>query len=54
MEVSLPSQLDDFVRAQVRSGRYTDEQEVVRQATLSVRAVLEGREPEGVVVRPPP
>ena len=30
------------------------EQEVVRQATLSVRAVLEGREPEGVVVRPPP
>ena len=30
------------------------EREVVRQATLSVRAVLEGREPEGVVVRPPP
>ena len=27
------------------------EQEVVRQATLSVRAVLEGREPEGLVVR---
>jgi len=27
------------------------EREVVRQATLSVRAVLEGREPEGVVVR---
>ena len=27
------------------------EQEVIRQATLSVRAVLEGREPEGVVVR---
>ena len=30
------------------------EQEVLRQATRSVRAVLEGREPEGVVVRPPP
>ena len=30
------------------------EQEVVRQATLSVRAVLEGREPKGVIVRPPP
>ena len=30
------------------------EQEVVHQATLSVRAVLEGREPEGVVVRPHP
>jgi D-3-phosphoglycerate dehydrogenase / 2-oxoglutarate reductase len=30
------------------------EGEVVRQATHSVRAVLEGREPEGVVVRPPP
>jgi D-3-phosphoglycerate dehydrogenase len=27
------------------------EQEVIRQATLSVRAVLEDREPEGVVVR---
>ena len=27
------------------------EQEVVRQATLSVRAVLENREPEGVVIR---
>jgi D-3-phosphoglycerate dehydrogenase len=30
------------------------EREVIRQATLSVRAVLEGRTPEGVVVRPPP
>jgi len=30
------------------------EREVIRQATLSVRAVLEGREPEGAVVRPPP
>jgi D-3-phosphoglycerate dehydrogenase len=30
------------------------EREVVRRATLSLRAVLEGREPEGVVVRPPP
>ena len=30
------------------------EHEVVRQATLSVRAVLEGREPDGVIVRPPP
>ena len=28
------------------------EAEVARQATLSLRAVLEGREPEGVVVRP--
>ena len=30
------------------------EQEVVHQASRSVRAVLEGRTPEGVVVRPPP
>src|SRR5256885_2462455 len=30
------------------------EHEVVRQATLSVRAVLEGRVPDGVIVRPPP
>jgi D-3-phosphoglycerate dehydrogenase len=28
------------------------EQEVYRRATLSVRAVLEGREPDGAVVRP--
>ena len=32
----------------------TAEEEVARQATLSVRAVLEGREPKGLVVRPPP
>jgi D-3-phosphoglycerate dehydrogenase len=32
----------------------TAEKEVVRQATLSVRAVLEGREPQGAVMRPPP
>ena len=30
------------------------EREVVHRATLSVRAVLEGREPEGAIVRPPP
>jgi len=30
------------------------EREVIRQATLSGRAVLEGREPEGAVVRPTP
>ena len=29
MEVSLPPQLEDFVRAEVRSGRYADEEEVV-------------------------
>jgi phosphoglycerate dehydrogenase-like enzyme len=28
------------------------EREVFRRSTLSVRAVLEGREPDGVVVRP--
>jgi D-3-phosphoglycerate dehydrogenase / 2-oxoglutarate reductase len=32
----------------------TAEQEVMRRATLSVRAVLEGREPEGPVFRPLP
>jgi D-3-phosphoglycerate dehydrogenase len=30
------------------------EREVAYRATLSLKAVLEGREPEGVVVRPPP
>jgi putative addiction module CopG family antidote len=44
MEVSLPSQLDDFVRAQVRSGRYTDEQEVVRDAVRQMRALVKASE----------
>jgi putative addiction module CopG family antidote len=44
MEVSLPSQLEDFVRAQVRSGRYTDEQEVVRDAVRQMRALVKASE----------
>ena len=31
MDVSLPPQLEEFVRAQARSGRYVDEEDVVRE-----------------------
>jgi putative addiction module CopG family antidote len=44
MDVSLPPQLDDFVRSQVRSGRYTDEQEVVREALRQMRALVKAAE----------
>ncbi len=44
MEVSLPSKLEDFVRAQVRSGRYVDEQEVVRDALRQMRALVKAAE----------
>ena len=44
MEVSLPSQLEDFVRAQARSGRYADEQEVVRDAVRQMRALVKASE----------
>ena len=44
MEVSLPPQLQDFVRSQVRSGRYTDEQEVVREALRQMRALVKAAE----------
>ncbi len=44
MEVSLPPQLEDFVRSQVRSGRYLDEQEVVRDALRQMRALVRAAE----------
>jgi putative addiction module CopG family antidote len=44
VELSLPSQLEEFVRAQVRSGRYTDEQEVVRDALRQMRALVKAAE----------
>ena len=44
MEVSLPPKLDDFVRAQARSGRYADEQEVVRDAVRQMRALVKAAE----------
>jgi putative addiction module CopG family antidote len=44
MELSLPPQLEDFVRSQVRSGRYTDEQEVVRDALRQMRALVRAAE----------
>ena len=44
MEVSLPSQLEDFVRAQARGGQYADEQDVVRDALRQMRALVKATE----------
>ena len=44
MELSLPPQLEDFVRSMVRSGRYVDEQEVVRDALRQMRAIVRAAE----------
>jgi putative addiction module CopG family antidote len=44
MELSLPPQLEEFVRAQVRTGRYIDEQEVVRDALRQMRALIRAAE----------
>lgn len=43
MEVSLPTKLEQFVRAQVRAGRYVDADEVVRDA---LRRMHEADAPE--------
>jgi putative addiction module CopG family antidote len=44
MEVSLPPQLEEFVRAQVRGGRYANEQEVVSDAVRQMRALVKAAE----------
>jgi putative addiction module CopG family antidote len=44
VEVSLPAQLEDFVRAQARGGQYADEQEVVRDAIRQMRALVKAAE----------
>lgn len=44
MEVSLPPQLAEFVRAQARNGRYVDEEEVVRDALRQMRALVKAAE----------
>jgi putative addiction module CopG family antidote len=49
MDLSLPPQLEDFVRAQVRSGRYVDEQEVVRDALRQMRSLFKAAENPNVV-----
>ena len=42
--MSLPSQLEDFVRAQARGGQYADEQDVVRDALRQMRALVKATE----------
>ncbi len=49
MELSLPPQLEDFVRAMVRSGKYVDEQEVVRDALRQMRAIVRAAEDPSLV-----
>jgi putative addiction module CopG family antidote len=49
MELSLPPQLEDFVRAQARSGRYVDEEDVVRDAIRQMRALVKAAEDPTVV-----
>jgi putative addiction module CopG family antidote len=44
VEVSLPPQLEAFVRAEARSGRYADEQEVVRDAIRQMRSIVKAAE----------
>jgi len=44
MDLSLPPQLEEFVRTQVKSGRYLDEQEVVRDALRQMRALVKAAE----------
>ena len=44
MELDLPPQLEAFVRAQARSGQYSDEQEVVRDAVRQMRALVKAAE----------
>jgi putative addiction module CopG family antidote len=49
MELELPPQLQEFVSAQVRSGRYLDEQEVVRDALRQMRALVRAAEDPNLV-----
>jgi Arc/MetJ-type ribon-helix-helix transcriptional regulator len=49
MELSLPPQLEDFVQQMVRSGRYLDEQEVVRDALRQMRAVVRSGEDPSLI-----
>ncbi|HVJ96906.1 MAG TPA: hypothetical protein VNC41_08745 [Acidimicrobiia bacterium] len=44
MELTLPPQLEEFLRSQVRSGRYVDEQEVVREAIRQMRSLVKAAE----------
>jgi putative addiction module CopG family antidote len=44
VEVSLPPQLEHFVRAQARGGQYADEQDVVRDALRQMRALVKATE----------
>jgi Arc/MetJ-type ribon-helix-helix transcriptional regulator len=44
VELSLPPQLEGFVRAQARNGQYADEQDVVRDALRQMRALVKATE----------
>lgn len=44
MDLTLPPQLEEFIRGQVRTGRYVDEEEVVREALRQMRALVKATE----------
>jgi Arc/MetJ-type ribon-helix-helix transcriptional regulator len=44
MDLTLPPQLEEFIRGQVRTGRYVDEEEVVREAIRQMRALVKATE----------
>jgi putative addiction module CopG family antidote len=48
VEIRIPAQLEDFVYSQVRSGRYVDEDEVVRDALRQMRAFVKASEDPNV------
>ena len=48
MDLSLPPQLEEFVRSQVRGGKYVDEQEVVRDALRQMRELVRAAEDPSV------
>ncbi|HET9727921.1 MAG TPA: hypothetical protein VFR41_00795 [Acidimicrobiia bacterium] len=49
MDLTLPPKLEEFVRAQVRAGRYVDEQDVVREAVRQMREIVKAAEDPNVV-----
>jgi putative addiction module CopG family antidote len=49
MDITLPAKLDNFVRAQVRSGRYVDPEEVVRDAVRRMQEAEAPDSPAGLV-----
>jgi putative addiction module CopG family antidote len=48
MDITIPPQLEEFVYTQVRTGRYVDEDEVVRDALRQMRMLVKAAEDPNV------